>query len=252
MSNVSAVNSPQHPNIPRHIAIIMDGNGRWAEQRGLSRSAGHAAGVEALRRTVEHAAKCGVEQLTVYAFSDENWHRPSQEVDALMGLIVSGLAEHIDTFAQAGIRLATIGDTTRLPNTAQQALQEAMHRTEHGRGLLLVVALSYSSHGELERAAQRMLQAAANLPQPAGGWHLAHFLETAAWPDPDLLIRTGGELRLSNFLLYQLAYTELYFTDVLWPDFGPGALDAAIASFSGRERRYGRVPSASSDTSVDK
>lgn len=230
---------------PQHVAIIMDGNGRWATARGKERSFGHIEGVTALRRTVAAAAKAGIKDLTVYAFSSENWARPSAEVDALMNLMAQSLEYYAPEFAAEGVRIVAIGDLNRLPETTRQAVERTMVQTAHNTTITLVVSLSYSSRWELNHAFRTLAHDVASgkiapedlsMEEP-----LAPYLSTYGIPDPDLLIRTGGELRISNFLLYQIAYSELYFSPTLWPDFGEQDLQEALCEFSQRHRRFGLV-----------
>lgn len=230
------------PPPPAHIAIIMDGNGRWAESRRLPRIAGHKRGAEAVRETVEAAAQAGVSYLTLFGFSSENWKRPEREVGDLMGLLRLYLKSEIDELRNNGIRLTVIGDRSRFDTDIVAMIEQAEAATADGRRLNLILALSYGGRQEIVAAAQALAErAVAGEIDPADidDRQFSSQLHTAAVPDPDLLIRTSGEQRISNFLLWQLAYTELVFTDVLWPDFGAGDLAAAIDEFNGRERRYG-------------
>lgn len=229
--------------LPRHIAIIMDGNGRWAQTRGLPRIAGHAHGVETADTIVVAACELGIQFLTLYAFSDENWERPSDEVEGLMQLLVEFLARKREKLLANGVRLRTIGDTERLPAFVQAALAETMAITAGGSRLTLILALSYGARAEICRAVQRALAAGCTqfTPEIIG----AH-LDTAAYPDPDLLIRTSGEYRISNYLLWQLSYAELYFPEILWPDFTPADLTTAVREYQQRDRRFGLVKSACS------
>jgi len=229
-------------DIPRHIAIIMDGNGRWAARRGLSRSEGHQAGAEPVRTVLTEARKAGVQYLTLYAFSTENWGRPADEVRGLFELLLKYLKGELDELVEQGIRLAAIGDLETLPPLAREALEAAMELTAGGEALTLTLALSYGSRAELARAARLLAReaAAGRLdPDSIGPEDIDRRLWTTGTPEPDLLIRTGGDVRLSNFLLWQCAYTELYFTPTLWPDFGAEDFQAALKSFQGRERRFG-------------
>ena len=230
------------PPPPRHIAIIMDGNGRWAEARGLPRIAGHKRGAEAVRKTVEAAAKAGVSYLTLFGFSSENWKRPEREVGDLMGLLRLYLKSEINELKKNGIRLMVIGNRSRFDPDIVAMIENAESETKNGARLTLVLALSYGGRQEIV-AATRSLAARAVAgeidPDAIDDEIFAGHLNTAALPDPDLLIRTSGEQRVSNFLLWQLAYTELVFTDVLWPDFGAEDLAAAIGEYNSRERRYG-------------
>ncbi|MDA8198131.1 MAG: isoprenyl transferase [Thermaerobacter sp.] len=226
----------------RHVAIIMDGNGRWAAQRGLPREDGHRAGIEALRRVVRGAPNLGVEMLTVYAFSTENWRRPASEVSALMSLLVEFLESETPELAAEGVRLATIGDLSVLPQASQEALRRALTNTAGGERLLLTLALNYGGRAEIVRAAKklvRFVQAGRVSLGAVDEQMFASLLDTHALPDPDLLIRASGEERLSNFLLWQSAYTELWVTDTFWPDFGVEHLQQALLAFASRDRRYG-------------
>jgi len=227
---------------PRHVAIIMDGNGRWAKKRMLPRVAGHKAGVEAVRRTVRSARELGVECLTLYAFSSENWKRPEQEIMDLTGLLKHFIRADIDEFHENGVRLRVIGDYRAFEPGAVAMIDEALARTKDNKGSTLVIALNYGAQDELARAARILAQQAVRGeidPNMIAPGHVAALLDTADLPPLDLLIRTSGEQRLSNFLLWQCAYAELYFTDLLWPDFNHEALVEAIENFRARERRYG-------------
>ena len=233
--------------IPRHIAIIMDGNGRWATERGKDRSYGHQAGVDTVRRITSECVRLGVKYLTLYTFSTENWNRPATEVHALMGLVLSSLEDEI--FMKNNVRFRVIGDTGRLPAEVQAKLAETEEHTRHNQAMTMVVALSYSARWEITRAAQTI--AADYARQAAAGQQpnpddidedlVAQHMQTSFMPDPDLLIRTGGEVRVSNFLLWQIAYSELYFCDTYWPDFGEDDLHKAIESYQSRQRRFGKT-----------
>ena len=230
--------------IPRHVAIIMDGNGRWAVRRGLRRAAGHRAGVKSLKETVKTCARLGVEVLTVYAFSTENWSRPASEVHTLMDLLAEVLHQELDELREAGIRLRVIGRVDGLPSPVRQEICRAEELTRANRHMLLVVALNYGGRAEIVDAARRLAeQARAGRLEPSAidEATFARFLYTADLPDPDLLIRTGGEFRVSNFLLWQLAYAELWVTPVYWPDFRRVHLLQAIVDYQRRDRRFGRV-----------
>ena len=233
------------PNrIPRHIAIIMDGNGRWAKKQGLARMFGHRQGVETVHRITEATAELGVQYLTLYAFSTENWNRPKEEVDALMVLLVETIAKETPTLMKNNIRLQTIGDLSRLPQTTYDKFMECIQQTSQNTGLTLIIALSYSARWEIIQAAQHMAQAVQEgtlLPEDINEETISNYLTTAQVPDPDLLIRTSGELRISNFLLWQLAYSELYFTNCLWPDFTNEEFYHAIVDYQHRERRFGKT-----------
>ncbi len=230
--------------IPRHIAIIMDGNGRWAEIRGLSRAEGHRAGREALRRTLECAREWGVQVLTSYAFSTENWRRPAGEVEALMALLIETLDHEAAELHRNGVRFRASGLLDEMPEDVRDALDRVMALTRANTAITLNLALNYGGRGELTEAARRLAQAVAAgelRPEQISEEVVGRFLFAPDLPDPDLLIRTGGEQRLSNFLLWQAAYTELYFTDVHWPDFQRSDLLEAIKSYQGRDRRFGGV-----------
>ncbi len=232
------------PAVPAHVAIIMDGNGRWATQRGLPRIEGHRRGVETVRAVSRAARDLGVRMLTLYAFSVENWRRPADEIGALMGLLEHYLGRELDNFRREGIRLRTIGRTADLPAGVQARLREAEAATRHLTGYTLVLALNYGSRTEVAEAARAYAAAVAagREPADAASWeHFRRYLYTADLPDPDLVIRTSGETRLSNFLLLQAAYAEFHFTPVLWPDFSRADLEAAIADYQRRERRFGRT-----------
>ena len=224
--------------LPRHIAIIMDGNGRWAQRRGMPRVFGHKRGAERVRNVVELSRKLGIEVLTLYAFSDENWGRPRQEVSFLMDMLGGYLRSEIATMRANGIRFRTIGRTERLPQTAKKWVDKAMSETEENTGLILNLALSYGGRGEILQAIRRMIEAG-ELPDELREEHLSAHLDTAGLPDPDLIIRTSGERRISNFLLWQAAYAELYFTDVLWPDFDEKELLLSLVDYQKRHRRFG-------------
>lgn len=229
-------------NVPQHIAIIMDGNGRWATERGKERSYGHQAGVDTVRRITSECTRLGVKYLTLYTFSTENWNRPADEVAALMGLVLTSLEDEI--FMKNNVRFRVIGDLERLPEAVQQKLQETMDHTAKNSAMTMVVALSYSARWEITKAAQDVAIDVANgkiKPEDITEELFAQKLTTSFMPDPDLLIRTGGELRISNYLLWQIAYSELYFSDVYWPDFSEDDLHRAIQSYQQRQRRYGKT-----------
>ena len=228
--------------IPCHVAIIMDGNGRWAKQRGRERSYGHQVGAETVHIIAEEAAKLGVEYLTLYTFSTENWGRPAEEVTALMGLLFESIEE--ETFMKNNIRFRVIGDTDKLPDYVRGRLNACIAHTADNTGMNLVLALSYSSRWEITEAAKKMAMAVQSgdlNPEQIDSEVFAGYLATNFMPDPDLLIRTGGELRLSNYLLWQCAYSELYFCDTYWPDFREEAFFKAISVFPKRERRFGKT-----------
>lgn len=228
--------------LPKHIAVIMDGNGRWAASRGLPRSAGHKAGVEALRRTVKACHALGISYLTVYAFSTENWRRPASEVSFLMQLLIEGLRTEIEDLTANGVKLQVIGDVIGLPKDLQDAVAEAVKRTELNQGLQLQIALNYGGRAEIVSACRKVVAAvqagqlqADQLTEDV----FSKYLFTSGVPDPDLIIRTGGEQRLSNFLLWQAAYSEIWVTDVYWPDFDEKLLRQALWCYLKRERRFG-------------
>ncbi|HEY6082360.1 MAG TPA: isoprenyl transferase [Chitinophagaceae bacterium] len=230
--------------LPQHIAIIMDGNGRWAKERGQDRLFGHHEGVQSVRDIVEGCAEIGIGYLTLYAFSTENWDRPSDEVEGIMELLVSTLRKEIETLCKNNIRLHVVGDTGMLPPVCQQELAEAKALTETNSGLNLVMALSYSARWEIIRAVKQIAGDSINgkiHPQDIDQRLFGQYLCTKGIPDPELMIRTSGEYRISNFLLYQLAYAELYFTPTLWPDFRKENLYAAILDYQSRERRFGKT-----------
>ena len=234
---------PPTRGVPRHIAIIMDGNGRWAKQRLLPRVAGHRKGVESVRATVRGAIRHGVEYLTLFAFSSENWRRPADEVSILMDLFLRALEQEVAKLHENGIRFKVVGDVARFPAQIRELIAAGEALTAHNARLTLTVAANYGGRRDIMQAAQRYFAAHPVTPAdaPLAPEALEPYLAMSYAPEPDLFIRTGGEQRISNFLLWQLAYTELYFTDMLWPDFDGDALDAAIASYQGRERRFGRT-----------
>lgn len=230
--------------LPKHIAIIMDGNGRWAEEKGQDRLYGHFHGVESVRNIVEGCAELGVEYLTLYAFSTENWDRPVQEVTGLMELLVETIRKEVPILNKNNIRLHVIGALDMLPDYARKALQEALDLTSKNSGLNLIMALSYSSRWELVEAVKKIaadVKAGTLDPLEINQDLLSQYLATSEFPDPELMIRTSGEYRISNFLLYQLAYAELYFTSTRWPDFRKENLYEAILDFQKRERRFGKT-----------
>ena len=231
-------------NLPSHIAVIMDGNGRWAKKKGAMRIFGHRNALQAVRDAAEGCAELGVKYLTLYTFSTENWQRPKEEVDALMSLLVSTIGSEAKTLMDNNIRLAAIGNLNALPTACRKELAETMNLTSGNNGMVLTLALSYSGRWDLTQAAARLAADAAAgtlKPEQVSEQLLADYLSTKGMPDPELLIRTGGELRISNFLLWQMAYTELYISDVLWPDFRKDELHKAILAYSRRERRFGTV-----------
>lgn len=230
--------------LPVHIAIIMDGNGRWARQRGKDRIFGHQQGVKTVREVIECAAELGLKYLTLYAFSTENWGRPDDEISALMGIMVQSLNNETDTLIRNNIRLKAIGDVKRLAEDVRERLFETIELTSKADGLTLIIALSYSSRWEILNAARKLASDVKNdliEPEAIMEDDFEKYLTTFGIPDPELLIRTSGELRVSNFLLWQLAYTELYFTELLWPDFSKDEFYKAIIDFQKRERRFGKT-----------
>lgn len=230
--------------VPRHIAIIMDGNGRWAKERGKERSYGHQYGVESVRAVTEAASDAGVKFLTLYTFSTENWNRPDQEVEALMSLLVLAIERETPDLMKNNVRLDAIGDLSRMPEDVKERLDRCIRETSVNTGTTVVLALSYSSRweitGAVKRIAREMKEGKLNENQITDEL-ISSYLETSDIPDPDLLIRTGGEKRISNFLLWQAAYSELYFTDTFWPDFGKESLFEAICDYQKRERRFGKT-----------
>ena len=228
--------------IPQHIAIIMDGNGRWATERGKERSYGHQAGVESVRRITSECTRLGVKYLTLYTFSTENWNRPADEVAALMGLVLTALEDEL--FMKNDVRFQVIGDIDRLPEEVQKKLQETIDHTADNKAMTMVIALSYSSRWEITKAVKEISTLVAEGKAKADDINedfISKHLVTSFMPDPDLLIRTGGELRISNYLLWQIAYSELYFCDTYWPDFAEADLHKAIASYQSRQRRFGKT-----------
>ncbi len=231
-------------NIPQHIAVIMDGNGRWAQKKGAMRIFGHRNAIAAVRDAIEGAAELGVKFITLYAFSTENWSRPKEEVDALMEILVQAITDEVPTMMENNIRLATIGDTDSLPGKCKEHLNLGKAKTNANTGMTVVLALSYSGRWEITQAVKEIVKKVVSgeiqekdINQEA----IASHLNTAGFPDPELLIRTSGEIRISNFMLWQLAYTELYFTEVLWPDFRKKHLHEAILAYQKRERRFGKT-----------
>jgi undecaprenyl diphosphate synthase len=230
--------------LPRHIAIIMDGNGRWAKKKGSPRVFGHKNGVSAVRDTVEGAAELGIEYLTLYAFSTENWNRPRTEIDALMTLLVSTINKETKTLIDNNIRLRSIGDIDSLPKSVARHLKGAIEKTKNNTGLNLVLALNYSSRWEILNAINKLTEDLKSKKleiESIDSNIFESYLNTKGFPDPELLIRTSGEYRISNFLLWQIAYSELYFTPTLWPDFRRENLYQAIADYQSRERRFGKI-----------
>jgi len=231
-------------SIPKHVAVIMDGNGRWAQQKGEMRIFGHTNGVNSVREALTAAGEIGVEYLTLYAFSTENWNRPKEEIAALMDLLVQSIYNEVDELNKKGVRLRTIGDVDILPSSCQTALKDAIERTKNNNRVTLILALSYSSRWEISKAVQKManqvIKGKLN-PDAINEELISSYLSTADYPDPELLIRTSGENRVSNFLMWQMAYTELYFTETLWPDFKKEHFYKAIQDYQSRERRFGKT-----------
>ena len=240
MANIAEIDTSR---LPRHVAVIMDGNGRWATSRGLDRSAGHIEGVNTVRRITEAASEAGIESLTLYTFSTENWNRPKAEVDALMHLIVTAIERETPDLIRNNVRLRMIGDTDRLPDQARERLDRCIADTSHCSGLTLTLALSYSSRWEIREACRRfatdVMEGKKSPESMMTDADFEQYLSTASMPDPDLLIRTGGDFRVSNYLLWQIAYAEIYVTDTFWPDFSREDFITAIANYQNRERRFG-------------
>jgi len=237
-------NLKNHPNLPQHIGIIMDGNGRWAKKRGLPRLAGHNAGIESVRRVVEACGELGIKVLTLYTFSQENWKRPPIEVSALMNLLLNTLNQEIEELTEKNVRIMCIGNIHLLPEKTRRSLRNAKKNTAKNTGLILNLALSYGSRDEITRAVKDIAQkvqkgelSSSNIDEAT----ISKHLQTAKLPDPDLIIRTSGEFRISNFLLWQIAYSEIFVTKTLWPDFGKNDLLDAIQNYLKRERRFGMV-----------
>ncbi len=238
-----ADHSSSAPHVPRHLAIVMDGNGRWASKRYLPRFFGHKAGVDTLVKTIDDCRSRGISYLTVYAFSSENWRRPEEEVTGLMGLVIVAVTKYLAKLAGDGVRIFVIGDRQSVSEKLRRAWDEAEELTRNNTGLTLSVAFNYGGRWDIVRACQRAMASGLSAEQ-IDETSLAQHMALAHAPDPDLLIRTGGEMRISNFLLWQLAYAEMVFTDCLWPDFDAAALDTALRAFAGRERRFGDVKPA--------
>lgn len=241
---MSAFDSIDKNRVPQHVAIIMDGNGRWAKRHGKERVFGHQAGVDSVDKVTEAASNLGVKYLTLYAFSTENWNRPKAEVDALMEILAYSLRAYINKISSNNVRLRVIGDIDNLTEKAQENLRAAIQETEQNTGLNLVLALNYSARWEITAAAKKIATDAKNgviQPEDITETTFPNYLATQGMPDPDLLIRTSGELRISNFLLWQLSYAELYFTDVCWPDFKGEQFFEAVLDYQKRERRYGKT-----------
>ncbi len=225
-------------NSLQHVAIIMDGNGRWAKKRGLPRLSGHEAGARATRKIVELAKERGIKYLTIYAFSSENWHRPIEEVEGLWQLLDRFIDEEVGRLKETGVNFNVIGDISKLSERLQAKIRNTIELTKENTAVYLTIALSYGGRDEILRAVEKIVKDGV-APKDEEGFK--RYLDTKEIPDPDLLIRTGGEWRISNFMLWQIAYTEIYFTDILWPDFDGNALDKAIAWFTSRQRRFGKT-----------
>ena len=228
------------PVVPRHVAIVMDGNGRWAKKRYMPRFFGHKQGVDALVRTVLSCADRGIEYLTVFAFSSENWKRPSEEVSGLMGLVLVAVSKYLSKLAQDGVRIRIVGDREQVSDKLRQAWQQAEESTRHNTRITLSVAFNYGGRWDIVQACRQAMRAGV-APEALDESVLNRYMALSHAPDPDLFIRTGGEVRISNFLLWQAAYAELYFSDCLWPEFGDAELDAALAEYARRDRRFGGV-----------
>lgn len=244
MLSSTTLSVPECTDVPRHVAVIMDGNGRWATKRFLPRTAGHVRGVQAVRRAVEACGKRGVEFLTLFAFSSENWRRPKEEVSVLMHLFIQTLQKEVNKLSDQGVRLRIVGDLSPFEPRLQELIKLAEQRTEHNSTLNLTIAANYGGRWDILQAMKRLLLARpdlANDPQAIDESLLSGYLSMAFAPEPDLFIRTGGEQRISNFLVWQLAYTELYFSDDYWPDFGAKEIDTAFDWYRARERRFGRT-----------
>lgn len=241
---MSLIDNIDKKKLPVHVAIIMDGNGRWARQRGMERNYGHEQGVNAVRQVIEAAAGIGLKYLTLFAFSTENWRRPSEEISSLMRIMIHSLNNETDTLLKNNVKLVAIGDLNRLADDVRERLNETIRLTSGAGGLTLVVAMSYSSRWEIVEAAKKIASDIADGrrdPALVSENDFEKYLTTYGIPDPELMIRTSGELRISNFLLWQIAYTELYFCDLLWPDFGKEEFYKAVIEYQKRERRFGKT-----------
>ena len=240
--------------VPKHVAIIMDGNGRWAKQQGEVRIFGHTNGVDSVRSVITASGEIGVKYLTLYAFSTENWSRPKEEIDGLMNLLVQSITDELEEMNEKGVRLQTIGNIKNLPDSCQKALKEAIESTKDNKKLTLILALSYSSRWEITNAISKMAKNIEDNKLSSDEINeqlISSYLSTANFPDPELLIRTSGESRISNFLMWQLAYTELLFTDTLWPDFDKECYYKAIVDFQRRERRFGKTTEQLDDNEIN-
>lgn len=231
-------------NVPSHVAVIMDGNGRWAKSRGENRLFGHNSGVKSVRDVLKASQKIGVKYLTLYTFSTENWNRPKEEVDGLMNLFVKTITDEVDELHKNGVKINVIGDINQMPSLAQKALNGAMEYTQNNTGITLTLALSYSSRWEITEAVKQITEDVVNkkiVKEEINEALFSSYLATKSIPDPELIIRTSGENRISNFLLWQIAYAEFYFTETLWPDFGEENFYEAILTYQSRERRFGKT-----------
>jgi undecaprenyl diphosphate synthase len=243
VTQITKLNIPRE-KLPRHVAIIMDGNGRWAEHRNMPRFAGHRAGVETVRRIVQISGELGIEALTLFAFSSENWRRPKKEVGLLMDLFLTALEREVKKLHDTGVRLRVIGEISAFPKKLQQRIHDSMNKTRDNKGLTLNIAANYGGRWDIAQAARNLAERVADGVLDASDIDeamLAQQLSLSDLPEPDLFIRTGGEQRISNFLIWQLAYTELYFTHTLWPDFDRDEYFKALQSFAGRQRRFGQT-----------
>jgi undecaprenyl diphosphate synthase len=229
--------------VPRHVAIVMDGNGRWAKKRFMPRFFGHKQGVDSLVRCVQACSDRGIEYLTVFAFSSENWKRPEEEISGLLGLVLVAVSKYLRKLAEKGVRIRIVGDRSAVNDKVRAAWDEAESSTAHNSRITLSVAFNYGGRWDVVQACRQAV-AQGLAPEQIDEQRLSSLMALAPAPDPDLFIRTGGEVRISNFLLWQIAYAELYFTECLWPDFDEAELDAALAAYAGRERRFGDVPAA--------
>ena len=240
---------PREATVPRHVAIVMDGNGRWARKRFMPRVYGHKVGMETVLSVIDDCARRGIEYLTVYAFSSENWKRPDEEVSGLMNLVLLGVSKYLQRLAKDGIRIRVAGDRSAVSAKVRDAWQQAEELTRHNTGLTLTVAFNYGGRWDIVQACRRAMTDGL-APEDLTEDKLASYLALAPAPDPDLFIRTGGEIRVSNFLLWQLAYAEFHFTDCLWPDFDAAELDKALIAFANRDRRFGGVKTPATETSA--
>lgn len=249
MGTVTKAAITRQPGVPRHVAIVMDGNGRWAKRRFMPRVFGHKFGMETVVRVIDDCARRGIEYLTVYAFSSENWKRPDEEVSGLMNLVLVGVSKYLTRLAKDGIRIKVMGDRSAVSEKVRQAWNEAEELTKDNPGLTLTVAFNYGGRWDIVQACKRALADGVS-PEALSEDSLGRYMALAHAPDPDLFIRTGGEVRVSNFLLWQLAYAEFHFTDCLWPDFDAAEMDKAIAAFAARDRRFGGINAAQGEAAA--